>query len=104
MIYSTQFLVIKQYAGQVDYVVPPGMVAIVRQFTVCTRNQAYANASLTIEPSDTVAVVLSVLVPGDPPRVFADWQGRVVLTSGQAMRLTSDNPLDMTLSGYLLDA
>lgn len=100
-VYSTLFIAAAGIADGAGYVVPAGMVAIVRDIdTLCFGSPADTAFALTDEATSTY--VAYHLYTG--LNEFWSWRGRQVIPGGAEMLASQSGPQDIAVrvSGYLL--
>lgn len=98
-LYSYQFLAALGLNGSLPYTVPGDVRAVLRDL------DAYYNglveASIHLEGSLGQTIWYNGFSAGGNPQ-YASWRGRQVLDPGDTLTVTTDQAIDVTISGYLL--
>lgn len=100
-VYSTRFLGVAGLNGTTAYVVPVGLVAVVRDI------DAYANVSVASRELHIIGAAGQTIWWADwntGDQVARQWRGRQVLEAGESLTVTTSDLIDVTISGYLLEA
>ena len=98
-VYSSRFAGIQGLDGVAGFTVPPGVVWVLRDL------DAYYNgftvASIHLLGSTMQTIWYNGFGGGGNPQ-YASWRGRQVLNPGEGFQLTTDQAIDVTVSGYVL--
>lgn len=102
-LYSTSFWIAHDAVGDpaVEYFIPLGFIAVLRDWTVYNGNAGEDNYTLL---SDVGPTVLWQLQFAAFSQGAAQWTGRIVLPGGSNVYANFPAQVDTTLSGYLLRA
>lgn len=106
--YSTRFIGVSGLTSSVDFVVPAGFVAVVKEITVFAGNYYPGNRCYVHQLPDGWEFFGqdSSSVPGDS--TYGQWSGAVVLEAGETIEAVGGLPgfiaWDVYVGGYLLTA
>jgi hypothetical protein len=100
-LYSTRFVAVQGFDGTLDYEVPSGFVAVLRDVDVYASVDAFSGPAhlrvLNIENGTIWLTQIDTDTSGS-----AQWRGRQVFNPTERIRFLTDAPYDITASGYLL--
>lgn len=105
-VYSTLFLANNTDSGELNYIVPDGFVAVLRDVDVY--NNSFVAAELFLEDNETGQTIWRVdnnaVIP-DSSLGSSQWKGRQVFNPGGGfVFVASSGTWDVRASGYLLSA
>jgi hypothetical protein len=98
-LYSSQLLALQGLNGTVVYSPPAGYVVVIRDLDL------YVGASSTPGFFQLIGSSLQVIDYYQQPDLLAhthQWRGRQCIEPGQNFRVLASQPMDVTVSGYLL--
>jgi hypothetical protein len=102
-VYSTRFIAVQGLVGETDYVVPAGVVAVIRQIDMWQSAFAAApESAVGIKMGGTYVRILELF--SEPlTNVNLHWSGRQVAYPGESIfAVQSSLSPDVMVSGYLL--
>jgi hypothetical protein len=103
-VYSVRFLSRRNLTGGATYLVPAGMVAVVRDIDAFDGSLTGDNVlQVSGASGSTFAFWRSPVAIGaaNAGNAYA-WRGRQILNAGEELQLNADSGLDVAVSGYLL--
>lgn len=98
-VYSTRFLEVRGLTTTLPYVVPAGVVAVVRD--VDAFRTGILGATVIFHGAVGQAIWGKDYPPGSTD-AYSSWRGRQVFLPGETFDVQASNPVDVTVSGYLL--
>ena len=108
-VYSTRFFLIHDLNGVVDYLVPPGKTAVVRDLEATNLDDTKPNVGIgwygAYPPGGAPQGLWLVFLqmPATNPATLS-WHGRLVYPAGETIRVFSGAHVDTSISGYLLNS
>jgi hypothetical protein len=103
-VYSVRLIQWKGLTGTIQYTVPAGLTAVVRDLDSFI-GQPTSIAALYFEGTAGQAIWFTNSLPGSSSS-YASWRGRQVFAEGESFYLRADvgalDAYDVTVSGYLL--
>lgn len=98
-VYSTSIAQVQGLNGSIDVLVPAGSVFVVRDMWAYwnSATELFAKLYAIGDYGQTFWFALWTAIDANP---IAYWQGRTVLNTRLTLR--TDNPVDVTVSGYVL--
>ena len=97
--YSTRFIAAAGVTNPVEYIVPAGQVAVVRHADFYWGG-GLDQASVFVTGSQRQTFAFHLFNPTDASS--GSWEGHQVLYPGEILVAYADQPIDVTISGYLL--
>lgn len=103
-VYSTQFIVYGSSAGALEFAVPAGFTAVIRDASADATATA-ATVTVLVQNSDAAPAIVVARMSGAGIPFYSQWQGRVVCPGGgtisaSATELGAD--VSIYVGGYLL--
>jgi hypothetical protein len=100
-VYSVRFFAVEGLTDPYIITIPDGYVGIVRCLTMFWNGDVAGDVYLVGANAETVVYFGATLADG-PPRYFT-WEGRYVVWAGDTIEVYgSADPVDVTVSGYLI--
>lgn len=103
-VYSSQFIAYNASVGSLDFAVPTGWTAVVRDFSMWDEAGG-AVAQLLIQDSEAAPAITAAVVKSAGIAAYSQWVGRVVVPGGGIISVTLTSVIttpDIYAGGYLL--
>lgn len=103
-VWSTQFIVYGDGAGALEFLVPSGFVAVIRDASADATVSAYS-ATVSVQNDDAAPAIVVARMSAVGAAAYTQWQGRVVCPAGGTISAASDylgDDVSIYVGGYLL--